>query len=108
MDKPSEYIPFASQLLRFQASDAFIVEAKGDGMLPKIKSGDMIIADRQTTAKNGDMIVCLVNGKCEVKVYWCSEGVTSLCRLNGRPIVLKDTDEFIIRGIVRNIFSYEN
>ena len=41
-DKPEEHIPFPTSLLKFSASEAFIVEAKGDGMLPKIKKGDII------------------------------------------------------------------
>lgn len=103
-----ETIPFASRLLRFPADKAFIRIAVGDGMLPKIKSGDILIYEKSTEAKNGQIISCLVNGMPHTKVYWKSvNGDVTLCRLYGQPIMLADTDEFIIEGILRNIFSYE-
>ena len=58
---PIDRIPIASRLLKFPAEEAFIVEAKGDSMEPKIKHGDLVIARMQKTAENGDLIVCAMN-----------------------------------------------
>ena len=60
-ETPEEYIPIASSLLRFSAEEAFIVEAEGDSMEPKIHQGDIVIAKRQNVAESGDVIVCSLN-----------------------------------------------
>lgn len=57
-------IPIASSLIRFPSSLAFIVEAKGDSMEPKISNRDIVIAKIQDNAESGDLVVCVYEKKC--------------------------------------------
>jgi repressor LexA len=102
-------IPFPSKLLRFPSTEAFIVEAKGDGMNPVIKSGDIIVAQKQSEAENGQIIVCMYNGTRMIKIFYKSVcGTISLCNQTRVPVIIESADTFVIEGIVRNIFSYIN
>ncbi|MDP1728281.1 MAG: S24 family peptidase [Bacteroidota bacterium] len=66
---PIDRVPIASRLLKFPAEEAFLVEAKGDSMEPKIYSGDLIIARKQNHAESGDIIVCVNNLETLIKNY---------------------------------------
>ena len=102
-------IPIASSLLRFPASLAFIVEAKGDSMEPKITNGDIIIAKRQNIAESGDLIVCIYNEKVLIKQFLHIAKRFVLNSLNDKYKlieVLPDND-FRIEGIVKNIIHYD-
>lgn len=104
---PQDRIPIASQILKFPTSKAFMVKAKGDSMFPKIKEGDLIIAEQIQTASNGDTVVCVNCGETIVKVF----------QKNGDSIILKSINsskydpflaapDFRIVGIVRNVLNY--
>src|SRR3990167_6497351 len=43
-DDPVDRIPISSKILGFPSSEAFMVKANGDSMLPKINDGDLVIA----------------------------------------------------------------
>jgi len=106
---PIDYIAVATSLLRFAAKDAFIVEAKGDSMEPKIYEGDIIIAQKQTFANNGDIVVCSLNEEVKIKKYNYSKGYQTLVSLNDiwhDPIVVTEKDTLVIAGVVKNILSY--
>ena len=45
-DTPIDRNPIAARLLSFPSSEAFLVKAKGDSMLPKINEGDFVIGRR--------------------------------------------------------------
>jgi len=106
---PIEYIPIASSLLRFPSIEAFIVEAKGDSMEPKIFEGDIIIAKRQNMANHGDIVVCSLNEKVLIKKFIYSNDIVSLVSFNQEcyhPIRVLEDDSFIISGVVKNILHY--
>lgn len=108
-ETPEEYIPIASSLLRFPAEEAFIVEAEGDSMEPKIHQGDIVIAKRQNIAENGDIIVCSLNEQVKIKKLFHANGFTNLYSLNSQkhdPIPVSEDDVFVIAGIVKNVLSY--
>ena len=108
-ETPEEYIPIASSLLRFPADEAFIVEAEGDSMEPKIYQGDIVIAKRQNTAESGDVIVCSLNEQVKIKKLISANGLISLYSLNSQkhdPIPVGEYDSFVIAGIVKNVLSY--
>jgi repressor LexA len=108
-ETPEEYIPIASSLLRFPAEEAFIVEAEGDSMEPKIHQGDIVIAKRQNVAENGDIIVCSLNEQVKIKKIFRANGFTNLYSLNSQkhdPIPISEDDVFVIAGIVKNVLSY--
>ena len=48
----------------------FLLEVKGDSMIEAhIEEGDLIIAERTETAKNGDIVVAEVDGEWTLKYY---------------------------------------
>ncbi len=105
---PIDRIPIASRLLKFPAEEAFIVEAKGDSMEPKIKQGDIIIAQKQNTAENGDIVICVNNYDVLIKKYTQEDNNVILHSLNTEkyhPFIA--SKELKIEGIVRNILKYD-
>lgn len=108
-ENPISYIPIATSLLRFSAKDAFIVEANGDSMEPKIFEGDILIAKRQDGAENGDIVVCTHNNEVLIKKYIHKFNFVSLVSFNQEnfpPIGISETDDFLISGVVKNILAY--
>lgn len=108
-DGPIEQIPIASNLIRFPASDAFIVEARGDSMEPRIKSGDIIIAKKQQAAEHGDIIVCVFKLEALIKKFSNINGNISLVSLNQDkyyPLSVTDASDLKIEGVVKNILNY--
>lgn len=104
---PIDRIPIASKLLRFPSDEAFIVEARGDSMTPKIKPGDLIIARKQTTASDGDLVVCVNNEATIIKRYRVQHADVKLQSLNDKYHPLSPAEDFRIQGVVRNIIHYD-
>ncbi|HWY33355.1 MAG TPA: S24 family peptidase [Nitrosopumilaceae archaeon] len=108
-DNIVEQVPIASSLLRFAAKDAFIVQAKGNCMKPRIEEGDIVIAKQQDEVDNGEMIVCSHNMKAMIKVFYKLGNIVSLNSLNiedQKPIIVKEDDNFKIAGVVKHILKY--
>ena len=108
-DNPITHIPIATSLLRFPSVEAFIVEAKGDSMEPKIFEGDIVIARKQNIANHGDIIVCSLNDKVLIKKFVHSNDNVSLISFNQEiyhPIRVSKDDSFVISGVVKNILHY--
>lgn len=107
-ETPEEHIPIASSLLRFPAADAFIVQAKGDSMEPKIHEGDIVIAKRQGVPENGDIVVCSHNEEVKIKKFFSANGAVMLYSLNQKhkTIEVVEGDTLVIAGVVKNVLSY--
>ena len=102
---PVDRIPISSKLIPFSIQDACLVKALGDSMEPRIHEDDLIITKKQPTAENGDIIVCVLEGKSMIKRYSKKENIVleSLNR-NYFPIVVNpENDNFRIEGIMRGI-----
>lgn len=105
---PIDRIPIASKLLKFPVSEAFIVVAKGDSMEPEICQGDYVIAQKQTIASNGDIVVCVNDEKALIKIYSKNRDTIILHSLNSNkhePFIANNED-FRVEGVVRNIIKY--
>ena len=48
---PIDRIPIASRLIKFSTDEAFLLEAKGDSMIPKINPGDLVIVQKRRHAE---------------------------------------------------------
>ncbi len=103
---PIDRIPIASKLIRFPAEEAFLLEAKGDSMTPKINPGDLVIVQKRRTAEDGDLVVCINDWEVLIKKY----------QRHGRQIILhsenKDFPPFIagkdfrIEGVIKSVLQY--
>ena len=104
---PIERIPTASRLIRFPAEEAFLVESKGDSMEPKIKSGDIVIAQKRKIAENGNIVVCVNDSEAIIKKYYKHDQQIILHSVNSSkyPPFIASKD-FKIEGIVKGIIQY--
>ena len=96
---PSEYMP---------NEETFMLKVKGESMINEgILDGDNILVKRQNTAKNGDMVVALVEDSATVKTFYKENGHIRLQPENDYmdPIILPDVE---IIGKVFGVFRFFN
>ena len=94
---PSEYMPNV---------ETFMLKVKGESMINAgILDGDCILVKRQNHAKNGDMVVALVDDSATVKTFYKEEGHIRLQPENDYmdPIILPDVE---IIGKVFGVFRF--
>ena len=96
---PSEYMP---------NEETFMLKVKGESMINAgILDGDNILVKRQNTAKNGDMVVALVDDSATVKTFYKENGYIRLQPENDDmdPIIVPDCE---IIGKVFGVFRFMN
>jgi repressor LexA len=104
---PTDRIPISTQILGFSSTEAFMVKAKGESMLPKIHDGDLVIARKSKSAENGDIVVCINNSEALIKKIHNEKKKTILLSLNQSYSPIFANDDFRIEGVVRGIISYD-
>ena len=85
-------------------AETFILKVKGDSMINAgIFSGDQIFVERTNVARNGDMVVALVDDYATVKTFYKEQGHVRLQPENDTmdPIIVDDCD---ILGKVFGVF----
>ena len=85
-------------------ADTFVLNVKGDSMINAgIYSGDQIFVEKCNTARNGDMVVALIDDSATVKTYYKENGHYRLQPENDSmdPII---TDHLEILGKVFGVF----
>jgi len=89
--------------------DTFALRVKGtsmrdDGILP----GDVVVVQKQTTVRNGQTIIALVNGDATIKTYQRKAGSIELHPANDtmKPIMIRETDTFQIEGVVVGVIRH--
>ena len=85
-------------------AETFILKVKGDSMINAgIFSGDQIFVERTNVARNGDMVVVLVDDSATVKTFYKEQGHVRLQPENDTmdPIIVDDCD---ILGKVFGVF----
>ena len=108
-DTPIDRIPIATRLLSFPSSEAFLVKAKGDSMLPKINEGDFVIGRRIANLGAFPLIICVNNGEALIKKVQKDGDSIILSSLN--PVhtpFLASLEDFKIVGEVRGVISRES
>lgn len=96
------YFPIPVELL--PNTDVFMLHVKGESMVNKgILDGDQVIVAQQETARNGDMVVALIEDSATVKTFYKEDGYYRLQPENDtmKPIIV---DEVQILGKVVGIF----
>ncbi len=92
---PIEYLP---------NSKTFMLKVKGQSMINKgIFDGDQILVKQQKTARNGEMVVALINDSVTVKTFYKEKDHIRLQPENDTmdPIIVDDCE---ILGIVIGLF----
>lgn len=105
---PVDRIPIASRLIKFPTGDAFLLEAKGDSMEPKIKEGDLVIVRKSRMAESKDTVVCVYDGEVMIKKLHKEGNQVILQSENAAkytPILAKER-QLIIEGIVKGVLQY--
>jgi len=94
---PAEYMP---------NTQSFMLRVKGDSMINiGIFDGDTIIVQQQKTAKNGDIVVALVEDSATVKTFYKEDGHIRLQPENDNmePIIV---DDCLILGKVFGVMRF--
>ena len=89
--------------------ETFALRVKGSSMRDEgILSGDVVVVQKQPTARNGQTVIALVNGEATIKTYQRKAGTVELHPANEtmQPIVVKPTDTFQIEGIVVGVIRH--
>ena len=99
-----EYIPLPAQLVK--GTDNFLLKVKGESMINAgICDGDSVLVKQCNTAKNGDMVVALVDDSATVKTFYKEDGYIRLQPENDNmdPIIVDDCS---ILGKVFGVFRF--
>ena len=104
---PLDRIPIPSRLISFPAHEAFLVQAKGDSMAPKIDDGDLVVARKTNSSDSGNIIVCINDGEALIKRL--KKEVNSCLLVSTNPDYLPfsaSTEDFRIIGEVKAVMSH--
>ena len=94
---PTEFLPNA---------ETFMLRVKGESMINVgIFDGDNVLVEKQSTARNGEMVVALVEDSATVKTFYKEDGYIRLQPENDTmdPIIVPDCQ---ILGKVIGIFRF--
>ena len=94
---PMEYMP---------NNQTFILKVKGESMINAgILDGDMVLVEQRSTARNGEMVVALIEDGATVKTFYKDDGIIRLQPENDTmdPIMVTDVQ---ILGKVIGIFRF--
>ena len=95
-----------NQFLIKHPAATYFVKAVGNSMLQAgIHSGDILIVDKSLEAKEGNIVIALVDGEFTVKRIEKKEGKLYLMPANDayQPIELHEGSEVEIWGVVTNV-----
>lgn len=98
------YFPIPSEFMPNE--DSFLLKVKGESMINAgILDGDYILVKQEKDAKNGDMVVALVEDSATVKTFYKENGHIRLQPENDsmEPIILPDV---AIIGKVFGVFRF--
>ncbi|MGN0305945.1 MAG: transcriptional repressor LexA [Lachnospiraceae bacterium] len=99
------YFPVPADIIP-HGEPSFVLKVKGDSMINVgIFNGDQIFVQCCNTAKNGDMVVALVEDSATVKTFYKEDGYIRLQPENDsmEPIIVNDCQ---ILGKVFGVFRY--
>lgn len=102
---PLDRVAIPSRLLSFPTEEAFLVQAKGDSMAPKISNGDLVIARRVEEVPSGRVVVCINNGESLIKKLLKEKENYILFSSNPKYVPFLASDDFRIVGEVKVIMS---
>jgi repressor LexA len=98
------YFPIPAELM--PNAETFMLDVKGESMINVgIFSGDRILVEQCSTARNGDIVVALVEDSATVKTFYKEDGYIRLQPENDtmEPIIVSDCQ---ILGKVFGVFRF--
>jgi repressor LexA len=98
-------IHFDANLLRGDGP-TFALRVRGDSMIEEgIHDGDMVLVRQQSTARNGDIVVALIDGEATVKYYFHEGHRIRLEPANASmdPIFVGPDQDTVIQGTVAGV-----
>jgi repressor LexA len=104
---PMDRIAVSTKFIPFSSNEAFMVKARGNSMLPKINSGDYVIAKKSNNADDGETIICVNNGEAlikKIKIEKSGKGII-LVSFNREFEPFLAAKDFKIEGIVKGIIT---
>lgn len=105
--EPIERIAISDKIINFSVNQAFLVQARGDSMEPKIYDGDIVIVQRSNSFNHSDLVVCSNNGIAMIKKAIFQDNELYLYSYNKKYEPIKvDIPTFYIDGIVRGVINY--
>lgn len=99
-----DYFPIPVEFM--PNNQAFILKVKGESMINAgILDGDMVIVEQRAIARNGEMVVALIEGGATVKTFYKEDGYIRLQPENDtmEPIIVTDVQ---ILGKVIGTFRF--
>ena len=99
-----EYFPVPMEYMPNQQT--FMLKVKGESMINAgIFDGDLVLVEERKTARNGEMIVALIEDGATVKTFYKEEGIIRLQPENDTmdPIIVSDCQ---ILGKVIGVFRF--
>ncbi|HIW84312.1 MAG TPA: transcriptional repressor LexA, partial [Candidatus Dorea gallistercoris] len=98
------YFPIPTEFL--PNNQTFLLKVRGESMINAgILDGDYVLVEQAQTARNGDMVVALIEDGATVKTFYREEGVIRLQPENDfmDPIIVTDVS---IMGKVIGVFRF--
>jgi len=84
--------------------ETFVLRVRGESMIDEhIRDGDYVIVQKQSTARNGQTVVALLdNGEATLKKFYKEKGRIRLQPANPdfEPIIVDSADQIDIQGVV--------
>ena len=99
-----DYFPIPAEMM--PNAESFMLKVKGESMINAgILSGDTVLVQKQNTARNGDMVVALVDDSATVKTVYKEDGHFRLQPENDTmdPIIVENCE---ILGKVFGVFRF--
>ena len=100
-----DYFPIPAEMV--PNSEVFMLHVRGESMINVgILDGDNVLVQQQSTAKDGEMVVALVEDSATVKTFYKEDGYIRLQPENDtmEPIIVDSDQEFKILGKVFGVF----
>lgn len=104
VEKISNYFPIPAEFMPNE--ETFMLQVKGESMINAgIFDGDNILVQKQSTARNGDMVVALVEDSATVKTFYKEDGHYRLQPENDSmdPIIVPECQ---VLGKVFGVFRF--
>lgn len=100
-------LAFSKNILSGEQDELFALKVKGDSMINiGILNGDIVIVKKQSSAKNGDIVVALIDDSATVKRFFKEPTCIKLQPENDfmEPIRVQSCEILgIVKGLFRNI-----